>query len=102
MLYFLLHSELFGGEDQDYRPTDSKGLPLKSPSSKGWDKFKADHPDQYAYDIELKRQRSESMDVDQRYGTCSKINGCISEEQYQITDHVMMPDKCKIMHTRKI
>ena len=67
IFYFVLHSELFGGEDQDYRPTDAKGLPLKSPSSKGWDKFKADHSEQFAYDIELKRQRSESMDVDQRY-----------------------------------
>ena len=73
--YFLSHSELFGGEDQDYRPTDAKGLPLKSPSSKGWDKFKADHSEQFAYDIELKRQRSESMDVDQRYD-CQMI-GCI-------------------------
>ena len=59
-------SELFGAEDQDYRPVDPKALPLKSPSCKGWDKFKADHPDQYAYDIELKKQRAEQMDVDQR------------------------------------
>lgn len=66
-MYFLIHSELFGGEDQDYRSADQKALPLKSPSCKGWDKFKADHPDQYAYDIELKKQRTESMDVDQRY-----------------------------------
>ncbi|XP_053398989.1 uncharacterized protein LOC123558235 [Mercenaria mercenaria] len=57
-------SDLFGGEDEDYRPTVQKQqqqLPLKSPSSKGWDQFKARQPDQYAYDIALKKQREDSL-----------------------------------------
>lgn len=58
-IYF---SDLFGDEDEDYRPVAQKShLPLKSPSSKGWDQFKATHSDQYAYDIELKKQRQDSV-----------------------------------------
>ncbi|KAK3591756.1 hypothetical protein CHS0354_019528 [Potamilus streckersoni] len=67
-------SELFGREDQDYRSGPAPhsdiekigSLPLQSPSSKGWDKFKASHPEDYAYDIELKRQRQEAQDTDHR------------------------------------
>ena len=60
MLHF---SDLFGGEDEDYRPSVQKHqqLPLKSPSSKGWDQFKASQPEHYAYDIELKKQRQDSV-----------------------------------------
>ncbi|KAL4230869.1 hypothetical protein ACF0H5_011243 [Mactra antiquata] len=55
-------SDLFGDEDEDYRPAVQKPqLPLKSPSSKGWDQFKATHSDQYAYDIELKKMRQDSV-----------------------------------------
>ncbi|KAL3871728.1 hypothetical protein ACJMK2_039711 [Sinanodonta woodiana] len=67
-------SELFGKEDQDYRSGPAPhadvekvvALTLQSPSSKGWDKFKANHPEYYAYDIKLKRQRQEAQDTDQR------------------------------------
>ncbi|KAL3880688.1 hypothetical protein ACJMK2_032908 [Sinanodonta woodiana] len=67
-------SELFGKEDQDYRSGPAPhadvekvvALTLQSPSSKGWDKFKANHPEDYAYDIKLKQQRQEAQDTDQR------------------------------------
>ena len=64
--FYLFYSELFGAEDQDYRPVDPKGLPMKSPSCKGWDKYKADHEEEFSHDIELKRQRSVQMEIDQK------------------------------------
>jgi len=55
MTCFVL-SDLFGGEDEDYRSVSQ--LPLKSPSSKGWAQFK-EGKDEYAYDRELKKHREE-------------------------------------------
>ncbi|XP_052224670.1 uncharacterized protein LOC127840322 isoform X3 [Dreissena polymorpha] len=51
-------SDLFGGEDEDFR---SQQLPLKSPSSKSWDQYKADRSDMFAEDITRKKMRRESV-----------------------------------------
>lgn len=52
------HSDLFGVEDEDFRSVQQQ-LPLKSPSSKGWDQYK-EGKDEYAYDRELKKQREDT------------------------------------------
>ena len=38
-----------------------KGLPLQSPSSKGWDQFKATRSDMFKDDINRKKHRQDSI-----------------------------------------
>ncbi|XP_052793268.1 uncharacterized protein LOC128227101 [Mya arenaria] len=54
-------SDLFGGEDEDFRSVGPKGLPLESPRGKAWDTYKADRCDMFRDDIERKKHRHESV-----------------------------------------
>ena len=87
-IYFYFHSDLFGGEDQDYR--SGPAVPVKSPYHSNWAKFRNDNPDDFKYELEHEKSKEDlvasdafplNQDIDLRSSFSSQVPTSPSETQ---------------------